>query len=108
LLAAREEEVLLELRSRVEEEAEAIADEELAFFLQLVAVLDVALLDASALSGVALLSHGGPPGGSLRRGGDGDGIGPENDDEHAPAVTGASHHGGRARPSPHARGHARP
>src|SRR5215467_7085291 len=107
LLAAREEEVLLELRSGVEEEAEAIADEELAFFLQLVAVLDVALLDASALSGVALLSHGGPPGGSLRRGGDGDGIGPENDDEHARAVTGAPHDGGCARRGHDVGGHDR-
>ena len=45
----------------IEEELEAIADEELAFVLQLVAVLDVALLDAGALAEVALLSHGGPP-----------------------------------------------
>src|SRR5436309_1323752 len=65
LLVSGEEEVLLELGGRVEEELETIADEELALVLQLVAVLDVALLDAGALAKVALLTHGRPPPRSL-------------------------------------------
>ena len=85
LLVAREEEVLLELGSRVEEELQAVADEELALVLQLVPVLDVALLDAGALAEVALLSHGRPPPDHFA-GGAAIGIGPEDDDEHADAV----------------------
>ena len=44
LLAAREEQVLLELGAGIEEEPEAVADEELALRPELVAVLDVPLL----------------------------------------------------------------
>ena len=46
LFGAREEPVLLELRARIEQEREPVADEELALGLQLVAVADVSLLDA--------------------------------------------------------------
>src|SRR6266436_1018722 len=63
LLVAREEEVFLELGPGIEEQVEAIADEELAFFRELVAVLGVALLDACALLEVALVTHRRAPGG---------------------------------------------
>ena len=54
---AGEEPVLLELGAGVEEEAEALADEELAFRPELVAVLDVPLPDARDLVPEAPLAH---------------------------------------------------
>ena len=62
LLIAGEEEVLLEVRSRIQQEPEAIADEELPFLLELGPVLDVPLLDARALCAVSLFAHGALPG----------------------------------------------
>jgi hypothetical protein len=56
LLVAGEEEVLLELGAGVEQESEAVADEELPLFLQLVAVLEVTLLDGRASRNSALRS----------------------------------------------------
>ena len=56
-LIAREEEVFLELGPGIEEELEPVAYEELALLGQLGAVLGVALLDAGALSEVALVTH---------------------------------------------------
>src|SRR5262249_50250609 len=55
-----EEPVLLELGAGIEEQLEAIAHEELALGPQLLAVLDVALLDPRALLVVAILplAHG--------------------------------------------------
>ena len=62
LLVAREEEVLLELRARIQQQLQPVADEELALVPELVAVLDVALLDARAFLVVAIftLAHGEP------------------------------------------------
>jgi hypothetical protein len=57
LLVSGEQEVFLELGAGIEQEAETVADEELALVLQLVAVLEVALLDAGPLAEVALLGH---------------------------------------------------
>src|SRR4026208_1079574 len=57
LLVAREEEVFLGFGPRVEEQLQAIANEELAFLLELVAVLDVPLLDAAALPPLPPLAH---------------------------------------------------
>ena len=54
LLVAGEQPVLLELAAGIEEELEAVADEELALGAQLVAVAGVALLDARALLMVAV------------------------------------------------------
>ncbi len=59
LLVAREEEILLELGAGIQEQLQAVADEELAFVLELLAVLDVALLDAGPFLPVALLAHAG-------------------------------------------------
>src|SRR2546428_562588 len=53
---AREQPVLLERGARVEEELEAVTDEQLALFTELVAVLRVALLDPSAFLEVAVLA----------------------------------------------------
>src|SRR5712691_8614227 len=60
LLVAGEQPVLLELAAGVEQQLEAVADEELALRAQLVAVADVALLDTRALLVVAVLAlaHG--------------------------------------------------
>ena len=57
-LRASEEPVLLERGAGVEQELQAVADEELALLAQLVPVLDVALLDARPLGEVALFAHG--------------------------------------------------
>ena len=57
LLVTREEEVFLERRAGIEEELQPIADEELAFFLELLPILDVSLLDAGTLLEVSLLAH---------------------------------------------------
>ena len=54
---AGEEPVLLELGAGIEEEAEAVADEELALRPELVAVLDVPLPDARDLVAEAPLAH---------------------------------------------------
>src|SRR5439155_17769596 len=89
---------------RVEEELQAIADEELALVLQLFAVLDVALLDAGALPEVVLLTHGRPPPRSLRRG-RGNRIGPDDEDEHTGAVARTADDGRRARGGDDVRGH---
>jgi hypothetical protein len=59
LLVAREEEVLLELGAGIQKKLQTVADEELAFVPELLAVLDVALLDAGAFLPVALLAHAG-------------------------------------------------
>ena len=72
---AGEEPVLLELGAGVEEEAEAVADEELALRPELVAVPDVPLPDARDPSRQAPLAHarhgstgvGAPPGAPRRR-----------------------------------------
>src|SRR2546422_492294 len=60
LLVAREEPVLLELAARIEQQLQPIAHEHLALGLELVAVLDVPLLDARPLGVIALfaLAHG--------------------------------------------------
>ena len=57
LLGAGEEPVLLELGAGIEQEAQAVADEELALRPELVAVLGVPLLDARDLVPEALLGH---------------------------------------------------
>jgi hypothetical protein len=62
LLVAGKEKVLLEVRSRIQQEPEAIPDEELPFLLELGPVLDVPLLDARALFPVSLFAHGAFPG----------------------------------------------
>jgi hypothetical protein len=58
LLVAGEEEVLLEVRSRIQQKPEAISDEELSFLLELGPVLDVPLLDPRALLPITLFAHG--------------------------------------------------
>src|SRR6266545_3104050 len=60
---AGEQPVLLELGAGVEQELQSIADEELAFLAELVAILRVALLDPGSLPAVALLAraHGRAP-----------------------------------------------
>ena len=62
LVRAREEEVLLELAARIEQQLQSVADEELAFGPELVTILGVALLDARAFLVVAIftLAHGEP------------------------------------------------
>ena len=61
LLAAREEPVFLQLRTRIEQELEPVAYEQLALGTQLVAIARVSLLDPRALLEVAFLTlaHGG-------------------------------------------------
>src|SRR5262249_114676 len=57
LLVAREKKVLLELRAGIEQKLESLANEELAFFPELLPILDVPLLDTSALLKVPLFAH---------------------------------------------------
>ena len=57
LVGAREEPVLLELGARIEKELQPVADEELAFLAELVAVLRVTLLDPRALLEVAIFAR---------------------------------------------------
>src|SRR4029077_3030531 len=57
LVGAREEPVFLELGARIEQELESIADEELSFLAELVAVLRVTLLDPRALLEVAFFAR---------------------------------------------------
>src|SRR5207247_5916498 len=112
LLVAREEEVLLELRAGIEQQLQPVPDEELAFLLQLLAILDVPLLDAGALLEVPLLAHAlGPRHRGLLKPASCTasrsrtvtsvvagviGIGPEDDDRHAVAVVLPAEDGGAA------------
>src|SRR3990170_7301644 len=86
LLAPGEQPILLELAAGVEEELETVADEELALLLELVAILDVALLDPGPLLEVPLFACAHP---TLRTR---DGVSPDDDDEDAVAVARPADH----------------
>src|SRR4029453_16519456 len=90
LLAPREQKVFLELGAGIEEELQAITDEELALGAQLLAILDVALLDPGpfrVIPGLAFTHEF-----TTERAGEarepassGIRIGPDDDDQHAVA-----------------------
>src|SRR5205823_13034119 len=82
LLGSREQPVLLELGAGIEEELQAIPDEQLALLPELLAVLRVALLDSSPLLEVPLLTlaHGRLP----------SRVGPDDEDQDPIAVARAA------------------
>src|SRR5204862_4749741 len=91
LLRAREEPVPLDVGAGVEEELQAVADEELAFLAKLLAVLRVALLDPGPLLEVSLLACAHP---TLRSR---VGVAPHDDDERTVTVARPADNRGVAR-----------